>query len=129
MIGLLNYSSVVVRNLKITVIMFIFSVIFMIYLIYIEVPTLVLFLDFHSASWVHFVPDQIFQLSVGIPMVTDCAPLLADLFLYSYKVEFVQKLLRDKKNNNLLPCPSTAHIDISLMSHQSAIIIFMILSI
>jgi hypothetical protein len=27
----------------------------------------------------------------------DCAPLLADLFLYSYEAEFVQKLLQDNK--------------------------------
>jgi hypothetical protein len=36
--------------------------------------------------------DQVFQQSVGIPMDTKCAPLLADLFLYSYEAEFVQKL-------------------------------------
>jgi hypothetical protein len=41
------------------------------------------------------VGDQIFQQSVGIPMGTNCAPLLADLFLYSYEAEFVQKLLQD----------------------------------
>ena len=28
--------------------------------------------------------DQVFQQSIGIPMGTNCAPLLADLFLYSY---------------------------------------------
>ena len=39
--------------------------------------------------------DQVFQQSVGIPMGTNCAPLLADLFLYSYEAEFIQKLLRD----------------------------------
>ena len=27
--------------------------------------------------------DQVFQQSIGIPMGTNCAPLLADLFLYS----------------------------------------------
>jgi hypothetical protein len=27
--------------------------------------------------------NQIFQQTVGIPMGTNCAPLLADLFLYS----------------------------------------------
>ena len=31
--------------------------------------------------------DQVFQQSVGIPMGTNCAPLLADLFLYSYEAE------------------------------------------
>jgi hypothetical protein len=41
--------------------------------------------------------DQVFQQSMGIHMGTNCAPLLADLFLCSYKGEFVQKLLQDKK--------------------------------
>ena len=44
--------------------------------------------------------DQVFQQTVGIPMGTNCAPLLADLFLHSYEAEFVQKLLRD--NNKKL---------------------------
>jgi hypothetical protein len=30
-------------------------------------------------------------------MGTNCAALLADLLLYSYEAEFVQKLLRDNK--------------------------------
>ena len=34
---------------------------------------------------------------IGIPMGTNCAPLLADLFLYSYESEFLQKLVKDKK--------------------------------
>ena len=33
--------------------------------------------------------DQVFQQSVGIPMDTNRAPLLADLFLYSYEVQFI----------------------------------------
>jgi hypothetical protein len=37
------------------------------------------------------------QQVVGIPMGTNCAPLLADLFLYSYESEFLQKLIKDKK--------------------------------
>ena len=34
-----------------------------------------------------------FQQIVGIPMGTNCAPLLADIFLYSYEAEFIQSLL------------------------------------
>ena len=34
----------------------------------------------------------LFQQVVGIPMGTNCAPLLPDLFLYSYESEFLQKL-------------------------------------
>ena len=34
---------------------------------------------------------------VGIPMGTNCALLLADLFLYSYKNEFLDKLIKEGK--------------------------------
>jgi hypothetical protein len=36
----------------------------------------------------------VFQQTVGIPMGTNCAPLLADLFLYSYEADFIQGLLK-----------------------------------
>ena len=39
---------------------------------------------------------RVFQQTVGIPMGTNCAPLLADLFLYYYEADFMQKLLRKK---------------------------------
>ena len=32
-----------------------------------------------------------------IPMGTNCAPLLADIFLYSYEAEFIQSLLSTGK--------------------------------
>jgi hypothetical protein len=52
-----------------------------------------------------FLIDNIFvsfggallQQVVSIPMGTNCAPLLADLFLYSYESEFLQNLVKDKK--------------------------------
>ena len=31
---------------------------------------------------------------IGIPMGTNCAPLLADLFLYSYESEFLDNMIR-----------------------------------
>ena len=34
---------------------------------------------------------------VDIPMGTNCAPLLADLFLYSYENEFLDKLIKEGK--------------------------------
>ena len=34
---------------------------------------------------------------VGIPVGTNCAPLLADLFLYSYENEFLDKLIKEHK--------------------------------
>ena len=49
-------------------------------------------------SFVEF-GGRIFQQSIGIPMGTNCAPLLADLFLYPYEAEFVQSLLKTGKKH------------------------------
>ena len=43
---------------------------------------------------------RVFQQTVGIPMGTNCVPLLADLFLYSYEANFIQGHL--KKNEKKL---------------------------
>ena len=40
---------------------------------------------------------KVFQQTVGIPMGTNCAPLLVDIFLYSYEADFVQSLLSNGK--------------------------------
>ena len=40
---------------------------------------------------------QLFRRTIGIPMGTNCAPLLADLFLYSYESEFLDKLVKEGK--------------------------------
>ena len=36
----------------------------------------------------------LFRQVIGIPMGTNCAPLLADLFLYSYENEFLDNMIR-----------------------------------
>ena len=36
---------------------------------------------------------KVFQQKVGFPKGTNCAPLLADIFFYSYEAEFIQSLL------------------------------------
>ena len=46
---------------------------------------------------------RVFQQTVGIPMGTNCAPLLADLFLYSYEADFIQSLLQ-RKEKKLAQC-------------------------
>ena len=43
---------------------------------------------------------RVFQQTFGIPMGTNCAPLLSDLFLYSYEAHFIQGLI--KKNEKKL---------------------------
>ena len=40
---------------------------------------------------------KVFQQIVGIPMGTNCAPLLADIFLYSYEADLIQSLLSTGK--------------------------------
>ena len=40
---------------------------------------------------------QLFRQMVGFPMGTNCAPLLADLFLFSYENEFLDKLIKEGK--------------------------------
>ena len=40
---------------------------------------------------------QLFRQMVGIRMGTNCAPLLGDLFLYSYENEFLDKLVKEGK--------------------------------
>ena len=40
---------------------------------------------------------QLFRQMVGIPTGTNCAPLLVDLFLYSYENEFLDKLIKGGK--------------------------------
>ena len=37
---------------------------------------------------------RLFHQAIGIPMGTNCAPLLADLFLYSYENEFLDNMIR-----------------------------------
>lgn len=41
--------------------------------------------------------DNVFRQVIGIPMGTDCAPFLANLFLYSYEFKWIDK---QKKLNN-----------------------------
>ena len=40
---------------------------------------------------------QLFRQMVGIPIGTNCAPLLVDLFLYSYENESLDKLIKEDK--------------------------------
>jgi hypothetical protein len=39
---------------------------------------------------------RVFQQTIGIPMGTNCAPLLADLFLCGYEEDFLQGFLKNK---------------------------------
>ena len=49
--------------------------------------------------------DHVYQQTVGSPIGTNCAPLVADLFLYSYEADFVQKSKFKKQTKNHLISP------------------------
>ena len=44
---------------------------------------------------------RLFSQMIGIPMGTNCAPLLADLFLYSYENEFLDNMIRSEDHRRL----------------------------
>ena len=43
------------------------------------------------------VDGMVYQQIVGIPMGTNCAPLIADLFLYCYERDFMSDLQKSKR--------------------------------
>ena len=63
----------------------------------------------------------LFQQVVGIPMDTNCAPLLADLFLYSYESEFLQKLVKKIRRFMRLE-PLISHTGILMTFYLSIIL-------
>ena len=42
------------------------------------------------------IADSIYRQTVGIPMGTNCAPVLANLFLYSYESRYVSRIEREQ---------------------------------
>ena len=64
----------------------------------------------------------LFQQVVGIPMDMHCAPLLADLFLYPYESEFLQKLIKDKKIHDMRLEPLISHTGILMTFYLSIIL-------
>ena len=44
---------------------------------------------------------RLFRQMIGIPLGTNCAPLLADLFLYSYENELLDNMIRSATGNLL----------------------------
>ena len=47
------------------------------------------------------IGENLYKQVVGIPMGTNCEPLVADLFLYSYEKEFIQGLQKQGKHDDL----------------------------
>jgi hypothetical protein len=60
------------------------------------------------------------EQTVGIPMGTKCAPILADLFLYSYEADFIQRFIRKNEKKLTLSFNFTfRYIDDVFSLHNS----------
>ena len=46
--------------------------------------------------------DSVYRQVIGIPMGTNCAPLIADLFLYCYELQFMTKISKDPSKQHLI---------------------------
>ena len=60
---------------------------------------------------------RVFQQAVGIPVSSNCAPLLADLFLYMYETDSIHVLLKKKKIARSFKC--TRYIEDILSTNKS----------
>ena len=56
-------------------------------------------INFLLIIYLKSVVVRFFQHVIGIPMGTNCAPLLADIFLFSYEAEFIQTLIKRGKRH------------------------------
>ena len=68
-------------------------------------------LDFFIDSIFALFGGWVFQQTIGIPMCTNCAPLLSGLFLHAYEVDFLQGLqnLIQPTISLEMPVPSQGH--------------------
>ena len=58
-------------------------------------------LDFLIGNIYVKLGDEIFRQILGIPMGTNCAPLLANLYLFSYEYDFMMDLMQKQKKLHL----------------------------
>lgn len=64
--------------------------------VYINCESLIKMIDWLIDNTYVTIGDQTFKQIIGIPMGTDCAPFLANLFLYSFEFKFMNGLLKQK---------------------------------
>jgi hypothetical protein len=58
---------------------------------------------------------RVLQQTVGIPMGTNCAPFLVDVFLYSYETNFVQgRIVLNRPLLSISRCSSRYEADLSI---------------
>ena len=57
------------------------------------------------------VGNRIYKQTVGIPMGTDCAPMLANLFLFSYEYAYTKEMLKTDYGTALAMRHTVRYID------------------
>ena len=50
------------------------------------------------------VGNEVYRQCVGIPMGTDCAPLLANLFLFFYEYRYMKGLIKNNIHMAIIQC-------------------------
>ena len=62
-----------------------------------------------QTTFISVLVKKIYRQIVGIPMGTNCAPLIADLFLYCYESQFMAKLHKDSTKSDLIEKFNNTH--------------------
>ena len=68
-------------------------------LVYIREDSLLEMIEYLIDNIYIKVGSKVFRQQVGIPMGTDCAPLLANLFLFNYEYKYMKNLIKDFQND------------------------------
>ena len=63
---------------------------------YVDSETLIKMIEWLINNTYVVVGDKVFRQVIGIPMGTDCAPFLANLFLFSYEFKWMYQKLKNK---------------------------------
>ena len=82
----------------------------------------------YPISWIIFIlykfGTKLYRQIVGIPMGTNCTPLVADLFLYCYKRDFMDSLNHDNQADVIEAFNSTSRYLDNLLNIDNPYIVF-----
>ena len=77
----------------------------------ITVDKLIEYINFLIHNMCIKVGNKVFKQAIGIPMGTDCAPLLANLFLFFYEYKYVKDKLKESHRDAVLFRHTMRYID------------------
>lgn len=65
--------------------------------IFVNLETLIKMINWLIDNTYVTIGDKVFRQVIGIPMGTDCAPFLANLFLFSFEFQWMYEKLKKKQ--------------------------------